>query len=95
MSSIRRYELAWKEYKYENGEREFVKVILRSYRDSYISASSITYGCSSMHKEETSCFPTSSEGDMKLNEFCMYMKLGAIGFTILDAIVGSRRRAHA
>lgn len=37
---------------------------------------------------ETSCFPTSSSGDQRLNLICMYLKLGAIGFTILDAIVG-------
>ena len=57
-----RYQLAWKEMKYEQKQRESVKLILRSYRDSYISAS-----------------------------ICMYLKLGAIGFTILDAIVGVGR----
>ena len=64
-----------------------VKVTVRNYRDSYIQASSLTTGCSSTHEKETSCFPTSSDQDMELNEFCFYMKLGAIGVSFIEVCV--------
>ena len=79
--------MAWREDYYKFGRKDTVLLSVRYFQDSYIQASSFSTGCSSTHEEETTCFPTSSEQNVRINQICFFLKLGAIAALLVDFIV--------
>lgn len=88
------YETVWSELNFAGGSQEALEVDLRSFRDPYIRASSITLGCSTLHTRETVCFPTDSKTDMNALTLSSRIFLAAIIVTIIEVLVAFARPLH-
>ena len=88
------YETLWSESNYKGGSQEFLVVDLRNFRDPYIRASSITQGCTTLHTQATTCFPTDSQSDIATLELASQILFVAFIVTIIEVLVSAFASSH-
>lgn len=74
---------SWEPLYYESGEHELLKFQVRYYQDPFISASSITQGCSE-RDDASGCFGITKK---TMTNYGLYIIIGAGGVTALEVIV--------